>query len=96
MAKPKNLKELEAATPKLISKLKAMAETLTEEERAVFSEIIESAAIHTKVVQAHDEGDPDLVFAKPKSVHSTVRMKEEFAKLPRTLGLTQKGARQKK
>ena len=90
MPAPKNLKKLEAATPDLIAKLKTFTGELTADERLVFGEIIESAAIHSRVVRAHDEGDPTLVFAKPKSVHSTVKMKNEFSKLSQTLGLAQK------
>lgn len=74
----------------MVAKLKAFTGALTADERVVFSEIIESAAIHSRVVRAHDEGDPSLVFAKPKSVHSTVKMKNEFSNLPQTLGLTKK------
>jgi hypothetical protein len=90
MQPPKNLKELETALPSLVSKLKRLQKELTPEEQLVFSEIIESAAIHTRVVQAHEEGASEIVFAKPKSVHSTVKMKEAYVKLPKTLGLTKK------
>lgn len=84
---PKNLKALEAATPTLIKKLAELTKTLTPEEKSVLSEIVDSAAIHTKLVQAHEEGSKDLVFAKPKSVHSTVKMKKAYADLPKKLGL---------
>ncbi len=77
------------ALPSLVAKLKDLADGLTAEEKLVFSEIIESAALHTNVIQAHDEGDPDIKFAKPKSVHSTTKMKTEYLKLPQTLGLKQ-------
>lgn len=86
---PKNLKALEQATPQLIEKLAGLTKTLSPEEKLVFSEIIESAALHTNLVQAHAEGAKDLEFAKPKSVHSTVDMKRQYANLPRTLGLEQ-------
>ncbi|ALV07412.1 hypothetical protein [Roseateles depolymerans] len=89
-AKPKNLDALEAATPTLIKKLAEMSKTLTPEEKQVLSEIVESAAIHTKLVQAHEEGDGDLVFMKPKSVHSTIKMKKAYADLPKKLGLGKK------
>lgn len=88
---PKNLKQLEDATPELIRKLAELAKDLSPAERAVFSEIIESAAIHTQVVQAHDEGAQELVYAKPKSVHSTIGMKRQFAELPSLLGLETDG-----
>lgn len=87
---PKNLKALEEATPELIEKLTKLTKTLSPEEKLVFSEIIELAALHTSLVQAHDEGAKDLDFAKPKSVHSTTNMKRQYAALPKTLGLGQK------
>jgi len=87
---PKNLKALEQATPKLIEKLSELTKRLTPEEKVVFSEIIESAALHTNVVQAHDEGADGLEFMKPKSVHSTTEMKRQYSKLPETLGLKKK------
>lgn len=87
---PKNLAALEAATPTLIKKLSELTKTLTPEEKQVLSEIVESAAIHTRLVQAHEEGDGDLVFMKPKSVHSTVKMKKTYADLPKKLGLVEK------
>lgn len=89
MDAPKNLKELEAALPSLIVKLKELQQTLSPEEKMVLSEIIESAALHTDVVEAHEEGSPELAYTKPKSVHSTVAMKKEYKKLPETLGLKQ-------
>ena len=85
----KDLRALEKALPSLIEKLKSLQAELTVEEQDVFKEIIDSAVIHTKVVQAHEEGDQDIVFAKPKSVHSTLKMKQEYIKLPKTLGLDQ-------
>ena len=84
---PKNLAALEAATPTLVKKLAELAKTLTPSEKTVLSEIIDSAAIHTKLVQAHEEGDKDLIFMKPKSVHSTIKMKKAYANLPKKLKL---------
>lgn len=87
---PKNLKALEEATPSLIKKLAELTKTLSDDEKLVFSEIIESAALHSGLVQAHEEGEGELVFMKPKSVHSTIKMKEAYAQLPKTLGLSKK------
>jgi len=87
---PKDLSALEAATPTLIKKLAKMTKTLTPEEMQVLSEIVESAAIYTKLVQAHEEGDGDIVFMKPKSVHSTIKMKKAYANLSKKLGLEKK------
>lgn len=90
MTKPKiqmDAAQLEGALPSLVEKLRALSETLTSEEKRVFSEIIESAALHSEVVAAHDEGDKRIIYAKPKSVYSTSAMKAEYIKLPKTLGL---------
>ena len=89
VTEPKNLQALEDATPQLIEKLAGLAASLSPEEKLVFSEIIESAALHTALVQAHDEGAADIMHEKPKSVHSTLEMKRQFAELPSTLGLHQ-------
>lgn len=90
MDAPKNLKELEAALPSLIDKLKELQKSLSPEEKLVLSEIIESAALHTDLVEAHEEGAPELAYTKPKSVHSTVAMKKQYKQLPEVLGLKQK------
>lgn len=94
MATPKSQRsntpqELEAALPGLISKLKDLQTNLSEEEKIVFAEIIESAALHTQNVEADNEGSgKDLIeFAKPKSVHSTTKMKQQYLELPKTLGI---------
>jgi hypothetical protein len=81
--------ELEAALPALISKLKDLQANLSEDEKLVFSEIIESAALHTKDVEADDEGQGrnKREWSKPKSVHSTSKMKQQYIELPRTLGM---------
>ena len=90
-AQPKHAQspeELEAALPSLVNKLKELQATLSPQEQVVFGEIIESAALHTQSVQADDEGIHDkILFAKPKSVHSTTKMKAEYLKLPATFGL---------
>jgi len=83
----KDAEKLEEALPTLIEKLKALTDKLSPEEKRVFSEIVESAAEHSEVVVAHDEGDARIVYSKPKSVFSTASMKREYIKLPKTLGL---------
>jgi hypothetical protein len=78
---------LEQALPSLLAKLKKLQTTLSAEEQVVFGEIVDSAALHTRNVQADDEGDHDkAVYSKPKSVHSTVRMKETYLKMPEYFG----------
>lgn len=84
----KHNQELEAALPGLVDKLKQLSATLSDDERVVFKEIIESAARHTQLIQAHDQGSVDIVYAKPVQVHSTVGMKEEYLQLPAKLGLS--------
>ena len=80
--------ELEAALPSLVKKLKQLQEGLSTEERAVFAEIIDSAAKHTEYVQADDEGRHDKkLYMKPKSAHSTIAMKKEYMRLPEVFGL---------
>lgn len=81
-------RSLESALPSLIDKLEELSAGLNPEERVVFGEIIESAARHTALVQADDEGDHDKArYLKPKSVHSTTEMKRQYLELPRRLGL---------
>ena len=81
--------ELEAALPGLISKLKDLQANLSEDEKIVFGEIIVSAALHTKDVEADDEGQGRhrREWSKPKSVHSTSKMKQQYIELPTTLGM---------
>lgn len=83
----KDVAALERSLPSLVAKLKALSDSLSPEEKAVFKEIVESAAKHTELVNAHSQGDPALANAKPMSVHSTASMKKEFMNLKKTLGL---------
>jgi hypothetical protein len=78
---------LEAALPGLLEKFKKLQASLSAEERVVFGELIDSAAFHTQFVQADDEGRHDKkLYSKPKSVHSTTRMKEMYLKMPEYFG----------
>lgn len=80
--------ELEAALPSLITKLRELQQGLSAEERIVFEEIIQSAALHTLSVQAHVEGNPDIyLYAKPKSVQATTSMKAQYIQMPKYLGI---------
>ena len=79
--------EYEAALPNLIEKLKELQAILTPDELAVFTEIIESAAIHTEFVMADDEGRHDKkLYMKPQSSHASTSMKEIYLRLPSLLG----------
>jgi hypothetical protein len=88
--------ELERALPSLLAKLKELQGNLSEEERVVFNEIIDSAAFHTEFVQADDEGRHDKkLYSKPKSSHSTVKMKQTYLKLPEYFGTEEAKAKSK-
>lgn len=84
---PENVRSLESALPSLVEKLAALSKTLSPEEKYVFDEIIVSASIHAKVVQAHEEGDKSIIFSKPKDTLSTIKMKEQYMQLPKSLGI---------
>jgi len=81
-------KELEEALPGLVSKLKDLTDGLDPEERAVFRDIILSAARHSEIMQAHSQGGKDILYMKPVQVIPNTVLKEEYIKLPETLGLT--------
>jgi hypothetical protein len=82
--------KLESALPSMIAKLRELQTKLSPEERVVFGEIIESAALHTQLVQAHDEGNHDiLLYGKPQSTHATTGMKAQYLQLPKYLGIEQ-------
>jgi hypothetical protein len=80
--------ELESALPGLIAKLQDLQSTLSEEEKVVFSEIIESAALHTQEIESDQEGRPrtQSAFNKPPSVYSTTKMRQKYMELPKLLG----------
>ena len=78
---------LEASLPSLTKKLKALQKDLNAEEQAVFSSIVNSAALHLQAMQALGN-TAEIRFAKPISAVATVGVREQLLKLPKTLGLT--------
>lgn len=79
---------LEAAVPSLIAKLREVQANLLPEEKVIFGDIIESAALHTQAVQSHDEGRHDVkMYIKPRSAYATTGMKKQYAQLDTLLGI---------
>ncbi|KWV59192.1 hypothetical protein AS026_29260 [Rhizobium altiplani] len=76
---------LEAALPGLVDKIKELHGTLDPEEKAVLEEILQSAASHAESLDAHDEGAPDMKFAKSMSVHSSADMRKAYVDLAKDL-----------
>ena len=83
---PLNKETLEAALPTLTGKLAELAGKLTEEERAVFSSIVNSAALHLKSMDAISS-TAAVEYAKPISAAATVVVRNSLVELPSTLGL---------
>lgn len=79
--------ELQSSLPGLVEKLKGLTESLTDEEKMLFSDIIDSAAIHTEATRSISNSPERIIFAKPKSVHATTETQERFIQLPEELGL---------
>jgi len=81
--------ELEAALPTLTDKLKALQRDLSEDERAVFSSIVNSAALHLERLQTLAGGaeDAEMSFFKPISAVATTTVRRHLLELPHTLGL---------
>jgi hypothetical protein len=79
--------ELEAALPTLTDKLKALQGELNEDERAVFSSIVNSAALHLERLQALSGGDSAEMAFKPISAVATTTVRDHLLELPHTLGL---------
>jgi hypothetical protein len=77
---------LEAALPTLTKKLKELQKGLSEEEQAVLSSIVNSAALHLKSMQAI-ESTAEIQYAKPISAAATVGVRKKLLELPKTLGL---------
>lgn len=83
---PINQETLEAALPTLTNKLAALTGKLTEEERAVFSSIVNSAALHLKSMDAISS-TAAVEYAKPISAAATVVVRNGLVDLPGALGL---------
>ena len=77
---------LEASLPTLTQKLEALQKTLSPEERAVFSSIVNSAALHLQSMQAISP-TAEVRYSKPISAAATVRVREQLIDLPKKLGL---------
>ena len=86
MAKSPDSVALEAALPTLTKKLKQLTSDLTPEEQAVFSSIVNSAALQLRSVAAL-ESDAKIQYAKPISAVATVAVRKKILDLPKTLGL---------
>jgi hypothetical protein len=79
-------KALEASLPGLTQKLEALKKGLSPDEEAVFSSIINSAAIHLKSLQALSD-TADISFMKPISAVATVGVRQHLIDLPQKLAL---------
>ncbi|AHE31644.1 hypothetical protein [Burkholderia pseudomallei] len=77
---------LEAALPTLTKKLKELNASLTPEEQAVFSSIVNSAAIHLESLKAI-ESTAEVRFAKPISAVATTAVRRQIIALPKKLHL---------
>lgn len=77
---------LEAALPTLTKKLKELQGGLSEEEKAVFSSIVSSAALHLKSMDALGT-TAKIEYAKPISAAATVGVRKSIVALPKKLGL---------
>ena len=79
-------KALEASLPSLTKKLKELQKGLNEEEQAVFSSIINSAALHLEATKAIDS-TAEIRYAKPISAVASVGVRKTLLRLPKTLGV---------
>jgi endonuclease III len=77
---------LEASLPSLTKKLKELQKGLSKDEQAVFSSIINSAAIHLESTKAI-EATAEIIYSKPISAVASVGVRKTLMKLPKTLGL---------
>jgi hypothetical protein len=79
-------KALEASLPSLTKKLKALQSELNEDEQAVFSSIINSAALHLEATKAI-ESTAEIRYSKPISAVASIGVRNTLLRLPKTLGL---------
>jgi hypothetical protein len=79
-------KALEASLPGLTQKLSELQKGLSDDEKAVFSSIVNSAALHLKSLQALSDS-ADIIFMKPISAVATVGVRQHLINLPQTLHL---------
>ena len=75
--------ELDKAFDSVATKLQKLFATLEDDEKAAFTELINSVGDHTDTVQARDEGDINkILYCKPIQVHATLAMKQKMQQLP--------------
>lgn len=79
-------KALESSLPSLTKKLRALQKDLSPDEQAVFSSIVNSAALHLQAMQALGN-TAEISYAKPISAVATPSVRQTLLKLPKTLGL---------
>jgi hypothetical protein len=79
-------RRLQSALPTLTKKLKELRSELSPEEQAVFSSIVNSAALHLQSMEAI-ESTAEVRYAKPISAAATVGVRKALLRLPKTLGL---------
>jgi hypothetical protein len=78
--------ELEKSLPGLIKKLRELKLDLNVAETAVFSSIVNSAALHLDAIQAL-RPTASVSYLKPISAVATVRVRDTLINLPAVLGL---------
>jgi len=80
---------LEAALPTLTTKLQSLESSLTDNEKLIFSSIVNSAAYHLEQVQTVYGGSTaDVAYMKPISVVATQMVRQQIIDMPGTLGLS--------
>jgi hypothetical protein len=77
---------LESALPTLTEKLRSLKGNLNEDEKAVFSSIVRSAAQHLETLQAVNTS-AEVKYAKPISAVATTAVRQRLLELPSELGL---------
>jgi hypothetical protein len=82
-----NSAALEAALPTLTKKLKQMQQTMSRDELAIFSSIVNSAAMQLKSAAAIEDDVAEVRYAKPISAVATTAVRNQILRLPKTLGL---------
>jgi hypothetical protein len=81
--------QLEKSLPTLTEKLRELQSELSDEERAVFSSIVSSAALHLQSMKAI-ESTAEIRYAKPISAAATTAVRNHLLRLPETLGLAER------
>lgn len=79
---------LEASLPSLTKKLQALQNNLSDDEKAVFSSIVNSAAIHLQSLQAVSD-TADIIYSKPISAVASIGVRKALLDLPSKLKLNE-------